>query len=181
MMGVPAAMLRTFRTGEFDPARLVKEKGGQKISVCLPARDEQDTVGPIVKTIRTALMEAVPLVDEILVVDDHSSDDTAAAATLARVRRVRAALREVADAVIDRRPADRRKLGIVPIARCADISALVEILVDPLEVEEHRRLLASPLNAKRKRRAGSQLRSLELLSLSIASALDERNDAHAPQ
>jgi glucosyl-3-phosphoglycerate synthase len=80
MMGVPAAMLRTFRTGEFDPARLVKEKGGQKISVCLPARDEQDTVGPIVKTIRTALMEAVPLVDEILVVDDHSSDDTAAVA-----------------------------------------------------------------------------------------------------
>ena len=80
MMDVPGAMLRTFRTGEFDPARLVEAKGGQKISVCLPARDEQDTVGPIVKTIRTALMEVVPLVDEILVVDDHSSDDTAAVA-----------------------------------------------------------------------------------------------------
>jgi len=83
MMGVPAAMLRTFRAGEFDPTRLVTEKGGQKISVCLPARDEQDTVGPIVASIRAALMEAVPLVDEILVVDDHSSDDTAAVAARA--------------------------------------------------------------------------------------------------
>lgn len=76
-------MLRTFRTGEFDAARLVAEKGGQKISVCLPARDEQGTVGGIVEAIRVALVETVPLVDEILVVDDHSSDDTASVAAAA--------------------------------------------------------------------------------------------------
>jgi glucosyl-3-phosphoglycerate synthase len=70
-------MLRTFRAGEFDPARLVADKGGRLISVCLPARDEQDTVGLIVDTIRRTLMERWPLVDELLVVDDHSRDLTA--------------------------------------------------------------------------------------------------------
>ncbi len=70
-------MLRTFRAGEFDPSRLVDDKAGRLISVCLPARDEQDTVGSIVETVRAALVERVPLVDEILVLDDHSSDGTA--------------------------------------------------------------------------------------------------------
>ncbi len=73
-------MLRTFRAGEFDPARLVAEKAGRLISVCLPARDEQDTVGLIVDSIRGTLMERWPLVDELLVIDDHSSDRTAAVA-----------------------------------------------------------------------------------------------------
>jgi glucosyl-3-phosphoglycerate synthase len=73
-------MLRTFRAGEFDPARLVPDKAGRVISVCLPARDEQDTVGPIVDAIRRTLMDRWPLVDELLVVDDHSSDRTAAVA-----------------------------------------------------------------------------------------------------
>ena len=45
--------------------------------MCLPARDEQDTVGPIVATIRRRLMDELALVDELLVVDDHSSDRTA--------------------------------------------------------------------------------------------------------
>ena len=77
MRAVPPTILRTFRAGEFDPARLVDEKGGQVISVCLPARDEAETVGAIVESIRVALMEDVSLVDEILVVDDHSEDATA--------------------------------------------------------------------------------------------------------
>jgi glucosyl-3-phosphoglycerate synthase len=70
-------MLRTFRAGEFDLARLVADKSGRQISVCLPARDEEDTVGEIVETIRRALVEQFSLVDEILVVDDHSGDRTA--------------------------------------------------------------------------------------------------------
>jgi glucosyl-3-phosphoglycerate synthase len=70
-------MLRTFRAGEFDLARLVADKSGRQISVCLPARDEEDTVGKIVETIRRALVEQFSLVDEILVVDDHSGDRTA--------------------------------------------------------------------------------------------------------
>lgn len=55
-------------------------KGDVTVSVCLPARDEEATVGAIVETIRTRLVDDAPLVDELLVVDDHSSDRTAAAA-----------------------------------------------------------------------------------------------------
>ena len=90
MRTVPAAMLRTFRAGEFDLARLVDGKGGQQISVCLPARDEQDTVGPIVETIRATLVDRVGLVDEILVVDDHSADRTAEVAAAAGATVLRA-------------------------------------------------------------------------------------------
>ena len=83
-------MLRTFRSGEFDLARLVDDKAGQQISVCLPARDEQETVGPIVETIRAALVDRVGLVDEILVVDDHSADRTAEVAAAAGATVLRA-------------------------------------------------------------------------------------------
>ena len=71
-------MLRTFRAGEFDPARLVADKGGRLISVCLPARDEQDTVG-LDRRHHPAHADGRrwPLVDELLVVDDHSRDRTA--------------------------------------------------------------------------------------------------------
>jgi glucosyl-3-phosphoglycerate synthase len=77
---VPGAVMRTFRAGEFDAAALVDEKGGRLISVCLPARDEAETVGAIVETVQRELVEDVALVDEILVVDDHSTDPTASVA-----------------------------------------------------------------------------------------------------
>ena len=50
-------LLRTFRSGEFDAARLVAAKAGRTISLCLPARDEQDTVGAIVGAVRAELVE----------------------------------------------------------------------------------------------------------------------------
>ena len=53
------------------------------ISVCLPARNEAGTVGPIVETIRTQLMDAAGLVDELIVLDDDSTDATAAMAAAA--------------------------------------------------------------------------------------------------
>lgn len=62
---------------------LLRHKGDHTISVCLPARNEAATVGTIVDTIRTDLMDAVPLVDEIIVVDDHSTDETSAVARAA--------------------------------------------------------------------------------------------------
>ena len=46
------------------------------VSVCLPARDEAATVGRIVRVVR-ALVEA-GVVDELVVVDDGSTDETAA-------------------------------------------------------------------------------------------------------
>jgi glucosyl-3-phosphoglycerate synthase len=64
---------------DFDVADLVRRKqaAGTTISICLPARDEEATVGHIVATVRRTLMEAVPLVDEVVVVDDGSLDATA--------------------------------------------------------------------------------------------------------
>ncbi len=65
---------------------LAEAKGEHTISVCLPARNEAATVGTIVDTIRAELMDAAPLVDEIIVVDDHSTDATAAVAGAAGAR-----------------------------------------------------------------------------------------------
>jgi glucosyl-3-phosphoglycerate synthase len=67
---------------EIDVDALVAAKlaRGLGISVCLPARNEEATVGHIVATIRRTLMELVPLVDEVVVIDDRSTDATAEAA-----------------------------------------------------------------------------------------------------
>jgi len=71
---------RLSRHDEFAPRRLADAKQGQRVSICLPARNEAATVGAIVDSIRTELVERVPLVDEIVVVDDGSTDGTAEAA-----------------------------------------------------------------------------------------------------
>ena len=55
------------------------------ISVVIPARDEAATVGPIVRSI----LDAAPRVHEVVVVDDGSTDATAAVASAAGARVVR--------------------------------------------------------------------------------------------
>lgn len=72
--------LRCFHHHDFHLRDLVAAKRGRRLSVCLPARDEEATVGPIVARIRRQLVTRVPLVDEIVVVDDGSRDRTAACA-----------------------------------------------------------------------------------------------------
>ncbi|MEO7071013.1 MAG: glucosyl-3-phosphoglycerate synthase [Nostocoides sp.] len=62
--------------GEWTAASLLAVKGDQRISVVIPARDEQATVGGIVAAVRRDLVEAVPLVDELVVIDSDSVDDT---------------------------------------------------------------------------------------------------------
>jgi glucosyl-3-phosphoglycerate synthase len=64
---------------DHDPHRLAEAKRrlGLSVSVCLPARDEEATVGQIVATVRRNLVERVGLVDEIVVLDDGSRDATA--------------------------------------------------------------------------------------------------------
>jgi glucosyl-3-phosphoglycerate synthase len=51
------------------------------ISVCLPARNEAGTIGAIVQTVR-----ASDMVDEVVVIDDGSADDTAQVAADAGAR-----------------------------------------------------------------------------------------------
>jgi glucosyl-3-phosphoglycerate synthase len=75
--------VRSFHHREFPAAELADRRGSTTISVCLPARDEADTVGTIVRTIAQELCQRVPLVDEIIVIDDHSHDATAEVASAA--------------------------------------------------------------------------------------------------
>ncbi|MEU3722184.1 glucosyl-3-phosphoglycerate synthase [Streptomyces sp. NPDC031705] len=78
-----------------------KRAAGTTVSVVLPALDEEATVGQIVEVIRRDLMEglAVPLVDELVVVDSGSTDRTAEVAAEAGARVVHR------DAILPRLPA----------------------------------------------------------------------------
>lgn len=77
------------------PAAAVHDmKAGERISVVIPARDEAPTIGGIVAGIRQDLMVDVPVVDELIVIDSDSTDDTAevaerAGATVCSARDVR--------------------------------------------------------------------------------------------
>ncbi len=55
---------------------LMAAKTGTTVSLVVPARNEAATVGDVVTRVRTALMETVALLDEIVVVDSDSTDAT---------------------------------------------------------------------------------------------------------
>lgn len=69
--------IRTFSHEEFDIDDLLIARRDQTISVCIPAKNEEATVAEVVSTIVKELIERFPLVDEVLVVDDGSTDETA--------------------------------------------------------------------------------------------------------
>ncbi len=73
--------VRTFEMATCSTQELVDAKAGRTVSVCIPCRDEAATVGPLITSIRKALIERVPLVDQLLVIDDRSTDDTAGVAS----------------------------------------------------------------------------------------------------
>lgn len=77
------ATYRTSEARQWRPQRLLRAKGDTTVSVVIPARNEERTVGRIVTKIRETLVDTVPLVDEVLVVDSRSVDDTAAVARAA--------------------------------------------------------------------------------------------------
>ncbi len=69
----------TYHAAEFDDlAKLVEKKEQQNltISLALPALNEEETVGTVIETIKTALMDKFHLVDEIVLIDSASSDST---------------------------------------------------------------------------------------------------------
>jgi glucosyl-3-phosphoglycerate synthase len=70
---------RTSRWQDWPAERLlaVKQQVSVTISVVIPARNEQRTVGSVVGSVAHSLMAAVPLVDELIVMDSDSTDDTA--------------------------------------------------------------------------------------------------------
>jgi glucosyl-3-phosphoglycerate synthase len=69
----------TFHADEFsDLEHLLGLKRFQnlKISLALPALNESATVGNVIRTLKSALVEEVPLLDEIVLVDSNSVDQT---------------------------------------------------------------------------------------------------------
>lgn len=76
-MGISTAHWDDWPLGQLLAA---KSAQGQRVSLVVPARNEAATVGDVVARVRGALMETVALVDEIVVIDSDSIDDTFAVA-----------------------------------------------------------------------------------------------------
>ena len=69
----------TFHRREFDDLiKLVelKEKQGITVSLGFPALNEAETVGAVISTVKKKLFDEVPLLDEIVLIDSESTDDT---------------------------------------------------------------------------------------------------------
>jgi nucleotide-binding universal stress UspA family protein len=70
----------TFHASEFrDIRKLVelKERHGLMVSLGLPALNEEKTIGLVIKRIKGPLMDRMPLIDQLVVIDSDSSDRTA--------------------------------------------------------------------------------------------------------
>jgi glucosyl-3-phosphoglycerate synthase len=69
----------TFHRDEFaELSKLadMKRKQGFTISLGLPALNEAETVGDIIRSVKTTLFDDIPLLDEIVLIDSGSTDDT---------------------------------------------------------------------------------------------------------
>jgi glucosyl-3-phosphoglycerate synthase len=91
----------SWRERSLDDLLAAKSASGLSASLVVPARNEAATVGDVVGRVRQALMETTDLLDEIVVIDSDSTDDTYAVA-------------EDAGAVVHRSAEIRPDLGSVP-------------------------------------------------------------------
>jgi nucleotide-binding universal stress UspA family protein len=74
----------TFDAHEFaDIRKLValKERQNLTISLGLPALNEEKTIGTVIRRVKAALMDRVPLIDQMVVIDSMSEDRTVQIAT----------------------------------------------------------------------------------------------------
>ena len=78
--------IASYHHADFPVGELRTLKKEVQISVCIPARNEEATIGAIVETVRRDLVEGAGLVDDLLVVDDRSHDATAVVAFAAGAR-----------------------------------------------------------------------------------------------
>jgi glucosyl-3-phosphoglycerate synthase len=119
-------------------------------SLCIPARNEERTIGRLVETADEVLRTRMNMIDEILVIDDRSVDETAAVASTAGARVI-----STLEHFVDRRgPRGKGDAMRVSIAECRtdnllwidgdmsglDMTRLVD-LVRPLEAEPEVRLV----------------------------------------
>lgn len=69
----------TYHTNEFmDLERLMQLKEDQRVSIslALPALNEEQTVGKVIQSVKSTLMDQIPLLDEIVLIDSGSEDQT---------------------------------------------------------------------------------------------------------
>src|ERR1041384_6892973 len=69
----------TFLATEFQNVRdlaELKRKQGLTISLALPALNEEETVGKLIRMMKKELMQNAPLLDEIVLIDSNSTDRT---------------------------------------------------------------------------------------------------------
>ncbi|RIK51035.1 MAG: glucosyl-3-phosphoglycerate synthase [Chloroflexi bacterium] len=69
----------TFHADEFSNLRELvelKKQQGATISLALPALNEEETVGRVIRVMKKELMRRVPLLDEIVLIDSNSTDRT---------------------------------------------------------------------------------------------------------
>ena len=137
-----------------DPAELRALRGGRRVSVVLPALDEEATVGTLVAgllPLTRGHRDAPPLVDELVVIDSGSTDRTREVAARAGARVV---VREDVLPGLDVRPGKGEVLWRSLAATTGDIvvfldsdlvevdpEALVPALLEPLLVRQDVRLV----------------------------------------
>ncbi len=69
----------TYHADEFSQLKdliELKRQQGVTISLALPALNEQETVGKVINMMKKELVEKVPLLDEIVLIDSNSTDQT---------------------------------------------------------------------------------------------------------
>lgn len=93
--------MSTHHWRDWSLEQLLEAKGERLVSLVVPARNEAATVGDVVSRVRTALVDTVALLDEIVVIDSDSTDATYDVAT-------------DAGAVVHRAAEIRPDLGTVP-------------------------------------------------------------------
>jgi len=74
----------TFHAREFSDVRKLvelKERHGLTISVGLPTLNEEATIGQVIRRVKGPLMDRLPLIDQIVVIDSESTDRTVEIAT----------------------------------------------------------------------------------------------------
>jgi glucosyl-3-phosphoglycerate synthase len=116
----------SFSRPSWTVAELIAAKAGSTISVVLPALNEEETVGSVVETI-TPLLGG--LVDELIVLDSGSTDDTEIRAVAAGARVVS---REVALPEVAPQPGKGEVLWRSLAATSGDIVVFIDSdLIDP--------------------------------------------------
>jgi glucosyl-3-phosphoglycerate synthase len=78
---VPPPGIRRFGGAPPPVADVVAGKAGRRLAVCIPARDEAETIDSVVSA--AARLRPASLVDQLIVVDDGSTDGTAERAVAA--------------------------------------------------------------------------------------------------